>query len=392
MSRRSRYRAGAAALGVLGVLGVLAAVGVGAVAIGIADAGGTAWPTSASAWTASASVLDANVVGPAAAVTEQVTGAAQRQTAAHWTRQRMRAATAAPLPRILMRTARPVATGTPAQPGLSQAGSDATAPKGTPTASPFSGSPTTGVLFYTTGGKGHFCTASVVDSTAGDLALTAAHCVYSKGFASNIEYVPGYHDGKQPYGAWPVKTITVASGWKVSRDPDLDFAFLTLASSGGREIQARTGGLTLGFTRWYSEKIEAVGHNDSGAEPIRCATRSFRFRAGQMEFYCHGFWTGTSGGPWIIGYNAKNGTGTVFGVIGGYELGGDYEWASYSAYFGSAARILYQQVERAPTPHPTPTPTPPPPKTPTDPATPQTAYPSPTGTVSTAYRAPVGVG
>jgi hypothetical protein len=248
------------------------------------------------------------------------------------------------------------------------------------------------VLFYTTGGKGHFCTASVVDSTAGDLALTAAHCVYSKGFASNIEYVPGYHDGKQPYGAWPVKTITVASGWKVSHDPDLDFAFLTLASSGGREIQARTGGLTLGFTRWYSEKIEAVGHNDSGAEPIRCATRSFRFRAGQMEFYCHGFWTGTSGGPWIIGYNAKNGTGTVFGVIGGYELGGDYEWASYSAYFGSAARILYQQVERAPTPHPTPTPTPPPPKTPTDPATPQTAYPSPTGSVGTAYRAPVGVG
>ena len=66
-----------------------------------------------------------------------------------------------------------------------------------------------------------------------------------------------------------------------------------------------------------------------------------------MEFYCHGFWTGTSGGPWIIGYNARNGTGTVFGVIGGYELGGDYEWASYSAYFGSAARILYEQVERA---------------------------------------------
>ncbi len=178
-----------------------------------------------------------------------------------------------------------------------------------------------------------------------------------RGFAANIEYVPGYHDGKQPYGVWPVETITVASGWKLSHDPDLDFAFLTLASAGGRQIQARTGGLTIGFTRWYSEKIEAIGHNDSDAEPVRCATKSFRFRTGQMEFYCHGFWTGTSGGPWIIGYNAKNGTGTVFGVIGGYELGGDYEWASYSAYFGSAARTLYQQAERQATP-PTPTPTP----------------------------------
>jgi hypothetical protein len=168
-------------------------------------------------------------------------------------------------------------------------------------------------------------------------------------------YVPGYHDGKQPYGAWAVRAITVANGWKVSHDPDLDFAFLTLASPDGRPIQARTGGLTIGFTRWYSEqKIEVIGHNDGGAAPIRCATKSFRFRTGQMEFYCHGFWTGTSGGPWILGYNPKNGTGTVFGVIGGYELGGDYEWASYSAYFGSATRALYQQVERQPTPTPTP--------------------------------------
>ena len=71
-----------------------------------------------------------------------------------------------------------------------------------------------------------------------------------------------------------------------------------------------------------------------------------------MEFYCHGFWAGTSGSPWIIGYNAKTGTGTVFGVIGGYQEGGDYEWASYSAYFGSALRSLFTQAERQPSPPP----------------------------------------
>ena len=77
-----------------------------------------------------------------------------------------------------------------------------------------------------------------------------------------------------------------------------------------------------------------------------------------MEFYCYGFWTGTSGGPWISGYNAKNGTGTVFGVIGGYEQGGDYDWASYSAYFGSATRSLYTQVEHQTAPVPKPKPSP----------------------------------
>jgi hypothetical protein len=107
-----------------------------------------------------------------------------------------------------------------------------------------------------------------------------------------------------------------------------------------------------------------------------------------MEFYCHGFWTGTSGGPWIIGYNARNGTGTVFGVIGGYELGGDYEWASYSAYFGSAARTLYQQAERQATP-PTPSPTVAPTASPTAPTPPSPTLPPP---ATRAYRPPVRAG
>ncbi len=350
MSSRSRYKAGVTAGGALVAISM---VGVAAVVIGIAKAGGTAQ-------FALASVADASVIGAdsATAVTYQVSGTAQRLALAHWTPQRMRTATA--LSPALVRPWLPATTPVPTQPTRSQPGPEVTPPKGIPWAVRFSGSPTTGALFYTTGGKNHFCTASVVDSTAADMVLTAAHCVYWKSFATNIEYVPGYHDGKQPYGAWPVAKITIASGWESSHNPDLDFAFLTAASVGGQQIQARTGGLTIGFTRWYSEKIEVIGHNDTDAEPIRCATKSFRFRTGQMEFYCHGFWTGTSGGPWIIGYNAKNGTGTVFGVIGGYELGGDYEWASYSPYFGSATRSLYQQVERqtAPLPKPAPTPTP----------------------------------
>jgi len=418
VSRRSGYQAGAAALGALAAVGVAAAaVTMGAMTMGAGMMGAGAGRTAPAA---RAAVLDESVTGPSAAVTEQVSGAAQRRTLAHWTTQRMRGATAAPLPRSLLRAEFPAVTRTQTELEPSRPGPEISPPKGTPTAVPFAGSPTTGVLFYTTGGKGHFCTASVVDSTADDLALTAAHCVYSKGFATNIEYVPGYHNGKRPYGAWPVRAITVASGWKLSHDPDLDFAFLTLATAGGQQIQARTGGLTIGFTRWYSEKIEVIGHNDSGAEPIRCATKSFRFRTGQMEFYCHGFWTGTSGGPWIIGYNAKNGTGTVFGVIGGYELGGDYEWASYSAYFGSAAKILYEQVERAATPHPTPSV--PPTGSPTasattlpsaKPSAPDTGYPastaaatagapttrypspaapSPTGPASIVYRGPIQPG
>ena len=63
-----------------------------------------------------------------------------------------------------------------------------------------------------------------------------------------------------------------------------------------------------------------IGYNDGDDQPVR--------------------------GPWIAGYRPGSGTGTVFGVIDGYETGGDYEWASYSSYFGSALRALFGQAER----------------------------------------------
>jgi V8-like Glu-specific endopeptidase len=293
-------------------LGVFAAISVASATVGVHEASGTT------------QIADATGTG----VTYQVSVAAQGGALSYWTARRM------------------LAVMDPQAPELT------TAPRGTPWAVRFTGSPTTGALFYTTGGKAHFCTASVVNSAQGDLLLTAAHCVYGKSFATDVEYVPQYHDGKQPYGAWPVRSITVASGWQQSHNVNLDFAFLAVAPQKGKSVQATTGGLMLGTNLPDDEKIVVIGHNDTDDEPVRCATKSFRFRFGQLGFYCHGFWTGTSGGPWIIGYNARTGGGTVFGVIGGYEQGGDYEWASYSAYFGSSARTLYQQAESQPVPSP----------------------------------------
>ncbi|MGE5132978.1 MAG: trypsin-like serine peptidase [Gemmatimonadota bacterium] len=274
-----------------------------------------------------------------AAVVHQVSGTAQRGALAFWTPARRAAAWAVPLPHAADIEQES------GQPGRAPA--TVSPRKRIPTAKRFGGVPTIGALFSTTGAKRHFCTAAVVRSAPGDLVVTAAHCVDAKGFATNVEYVPGYHSGHLPYGAWAVRTIMVAAGWQRSHDPDLDFAFLAVGPAGGRKIQARTDGLTVGFTRWYRERIMAIGYNDADTAPVRCLTRSFRFRTGQMEYYCHGFWAGTSGGPWIAGFNRRNGTGTVFGVVGSYQDGGDYEWAWYSAYFGPTLRSLFGQAQKA---------------------------------------------
>ncbi|HYZ56814.1 MAG TPA: trypsin-like serine protease, partial [Streptosporangiaceae bacterium] len=264
---------------------------------------------------------------PGIGVVHAVSPAAQRATRTFWTPSRL-------------------ATATPEQGGI-KSNATAGAPPGTPTATKFNGVPTVGTLFYTVGRRQHFCTASVVNSATANLILTAAHCVYSSTYASNIEFVPEYHGGLQPYGAWVVQSITVATGWQQSHDPNLDFAFLSVAPPPGtrRPIQSVTGGLWLGLDRGYSHQIEVIGYNDTDDAPVGCATSSFEFEPDQMEFYCHDYWDGTSGGPWILGYNSRTGAGTVFGVIGGYEQGGDYEWASYSAYFGWQTLRLFMQAE-----------------------------------------------
>jgi hypothetical protein len=66
----------------------------------------------------------------------------------------------------------------------------------------FAGTPAVGALFTTSAGRlgQHFCTASVVDSPAGDLVITAAHCV--AGTSGTIEFVPGTTAATSPTGVW----------------------------------------------------------------------------------------------------------------------------------------------------------------------------------------------
>ncbi len=274
-----------------------------------------------------------SAASPASGTVHVISQSAQDATRAFWTASRMEQATAT--------------DGTATNATTGQGGArTARPPSGTPTARPFGGVPTIGALFYTTGSSAHFCTASVVDSKRENLIMTAAHCVYSTGYSVNIEFVPGYHDGRKPYGTWLIQAVVVAKGWRQRHDPGLDFAFLTVVPLGRSvwPIQRVTGGLQLGIDRGYTHPVKVIGYNDAAADPVRCANHSVEFRSGQMVFYCYGYRDGTSGGPWVIGFTSR-GTGTLFGVIGGYQDGGDYDWASYSAAFGASALGLYRQAE-----------------------------------------------
>ncbi|HLI42080.1 MAG TPA: serine protease [Streptosporangiaceae bacterium] len=209
----------------------------------------------------------------------------------------------------------------------------------------FPGTPAVGALFTTNAGTlaSHFCTASVIDSPPGDLVVTAAHCVSGDPPRTSIAFVPGYHDGKAPYGVWAVTKVYVDQAWAASADPDDDVAILRVSQPGSSvPIQDVTGADKLATGTPARQLVQVIGYPDGGSEPITCQNWTKHPMADQIEFDCGGYTDGTSGGPFLAGVSVSTGQGTVIGVIGGYEQGGDVPQVSYSAMFGANVAALYQ--------------------------------------------------
>ena len=191
---------------------------------------------------------------------------------------------------------------------------------------------------------GHFCTASVVDSPAGNLAVTAAHCVTGKSLP--IAFVPGYHDGQAPYGTWLVTRVFTDAAWSASADPDDDVAFLQLApAADGVNIESVTGAERLATGSPGRSAVKVIGYPSDTSEPVWCDNWTREFSPTQLEFDCGGYPDGTSGGPFLADVSPASGEGTVIGVIGGYQQGGDTDAVSYSIVFGAAVAGLYQEAE-----------------------------------------------
>ncbi len=216
---------------------------------------------------------------------------------------------------------------------------------------------TVGPLFPSAGATIHVCTASVVDSPGGDLLITAAHCVVGRG--AGLVFVPGYDNGREPYGRWTVVAAYAAPAWTGSQDPHDDVAFLKVAphTVHGKtvEVQQVTGANRLASAPAPGRRVTVVGYALGGRDaPIVCDATSTRDQ-GYPRFACGGYVAGTSGGPWLTGTAAQR---QVVGVIGGLHQGGCRPNVSYSAPFGAVTAALYHQAVRQAAPATLPVPGP----------------------------------
>ncbi|MET9296817.1 hypothetical protein [Streptomyces sp. NPDC003077] len=221
----------------------------------------------------------------------------------------------------------------------------------------FDGIPQAGTFFWTDAdGTGRTCSGSVVRSPGRNLVLSAGHCL--KGYsgpspARHLGFVPQYHDGRKPFGIFPV----AHNGVYVTREyydlgehagAGYNFAFaVTEPNEDGDLLQDATGGVRLlTGTGYFHAPVRMIGYPGGAPKPLECWSWSTRWDSDDpvdpgtfLRVACDGFVGGTSGGPMLVPWP---GGWAVIGIVGGYHTGGNTPQVSYSAYFGDAVRDLYR--------------------------------------------------
>jgi len=204
-----------------------------------------------------------------------------------------------------------------------------------------------GALFEHDASGNHFCTASPVTSPGRDLLITAAHCINGGkggGYRQDIVFIPGYRDGQAPYGVWVPARLLVAPQWMNSSDPDFDVGFIVLEPDNGKNIEDVLGANQLGIDPGYRNLVRVTGYPASEDAPVTCTSWTSEQSPSQLRFECGGFTGGTSGSPWVTHFDPRTQTGTIVGVLGGYQEGGSTDAISYSSYLGEEVQRLYSQA------------------------------------------------
>jgi hypothetical protein len=202
-------------------------------------------------------------------------------------------------------------------------------------AGPVNPDPRVGAVFLG-GGNLHTCTGSVLHSAAGDLVLTAAHCLG----AGPATFVPGYAGNAAPADLWSMDVVYLDPRWVANKDPRADYAIARVSRADGGSVEAQVGSaLSLGSAPAKGSRVNIVAYPAGvGGMPIGCQVSTGVTDGGYPELPCAGLAAGTSGAPWISG-------STVTGVIGGLHSGGCAENLSYSSPFDQHITDLLARAE-----------------------------------------------
>ncbi|MBP2703400.1 hypothetical protein JOL79_06250 [Microbispora sp. RL4-1S] len=209
---------------------------------------------------------------------------------------------------------------------------------------------TTGKVFFTgADNKPHWCSATSVQAAYHNLVATAGHCVYdtesNKATLDNWVFIPGYYQGKTPWGIYVGKTAYTHYDYDVYEDGDRDYAFVTVYN---------------GLSFLHDGVVRPYRDNPGGWKEVSAETFAkfpMWFKAVQSGYWCHEgnkyyVWAfvdagrlGDNVGGQGLAYNQKIGQPVfVFGYPSGSHPDGNY------AYTGKTLKWSYGKTFAATAP------------------------------------------
>jgi len=210
-------------------------------------------------------------------------------------------------------------------------------------------------VFFTLGSVAYSCSGSAVASDNQDVVMTAAHCVSDGAghWATHWTFVPGYTDGREPYGSYPAQTYYVPAQWSSGADEDDDVAFVVVGTARVHEVRERVGQAVGGQPIEFGDRAAAeavfgypseppyTGHGldycEGTLQPDPFGTQDEGIACAMSE--------GGSGGPWLSDFDPRTGTGVITGVTTFRYAGQDR--ILYSAGLGLVAEALYERASSA---------------------------------------------
>ncbi|MGH3378720.1 MAG: trypsin-like serine peptidase [Actinoallomurus sp.] len=211
---------------------------------------------------------------------------------------------------------------------------------------------TTGKVFFTIDGGDYVCSAGTVASANRDLVVTAGHCAQDATgtWARNWIYVPGYDQGRRPYGAFSARHMFVPTPWSAHGDENYDVALVVLEATGGRHVTDVVGAQGIAFDQPRGSLVYGFGYpaggRYDGEHLTYCSGKTYpdSHKITKDEGLRCDMTEGSSGGPWLTRFDSGTGTGVVTSVSS-FKYADDPA-TMYGPYFGNAVHRMYDRAQR----------------------------------------------
>ncbi|MFC6886767.1 MULTISPECIES: trypsin-like serine peptidase [Actinomadura] len=284
---------------------------------------------------------------PSPSVRTQAADAAARQRVLrYWTPRRMRSAT--PMERLF----KPKGAGlADVRRGLSKIVPMSVPNGGAPWTGGGAVAKTAGRVFFTYQGRTASCSGDAVTSANRSTVVTAGHCVKLDGaWHTDWVFVPGYDNGRRPYGTWTASKTLSTPQWTASEDLNYDVGAAVVNPLDGRKLVDAVGGQGIAFNQARGQTMYSFGYPAAapydGSKLVYCSGKVINdfLTSKDIGLRCD-MTGGSSGGPWFLNFGEQAGTGIQNSVNSfkyNLPLLSDY---MFGPYFGADAKNLYDTAQ-----------------------------------------------